>query len=149
MGRGKNVILSRNVLRKHNWFFMDKQIQYWIDSAEHDLDVAESLFINAKYDWCLFIAHLVLEKTLKALYTKRKNEFPPRTHDLLRLSAMIGLDLDDETLDFLDSVNTFNISTRYPDEKLRFYRLCTKDFTSANFDRIKEIRKCLLQKIYQ
>ena len=128
---------------------MDKHIKYWIDSADHDLDVAESLFANAKYDWCLFIAHLVLEKTMKALYVKYKNDFPPRTHDLLRLGEMIGLGLDDETMEFLDSVNTFNISTRYPDEKLRFYNLCTREFAAENFIRIKEIRKWLLQKIYQ
>ena len=40
-------------------------IDYWLNSANHDLDVAETLFQNEKYDWCLFIAHLVLEKTLK------------------------------------------------------------------------------------
>lgn len=126
---------------------MDRHVKYWIDSADHDMDVAESLFQNAKYDWCLFIAHLVLEKTLKALYVKYKNDFPPRTHDLLRLIEMIGLDLDDKTMEFLDSVNTFSISTRYPDEKLKFYKLCTRDFAAVNFARIKEIRKWLLQKI--
>ena len=93
---------------------MNKHIQYWLDSADHDLDVAESLFENAKYDWCLFIAHLVLEKTLKAFYVKYKNDFPPRTHDLVRLSEFVDLEIDEETRDFLDSVNTFNISTRYP-----------------------------------
>ncbi len=36
-----------------------RQIGYWVDSAAHDLDVAETLFKSGKYDWCLFIAHLV------------------------------------------------------------------------------------------
>lgn len=128
---------------------MNKHVKYWINSADHDLDVAESLLENAKYDWCLFIAHLVLEKTMKGLYVKCKEDFPPRTHDLVRLSQIIGLEMDEDTLEFLDSVNTFHISTRYPDEKLRFYKLCTKDFAAENFARIKEIRKWLLQKIYQ
>jgi len=128
---------------------MKRHIKYWVDSADHDLDVAESLFENAKYDWCLFIAHLVLEKTMKGLYVKYKKDFPPRTHDLVRLSQIIGLDIDEDTLEFLDSVNTFNISIRYPDEKLRFYKLCTKTFAAENFARIKEIRKWLLQKIHQ
>ncbi len=128
---------------------MHKHIKYWLDSAEHDLDVAESLFANAKYDWCLFIAHLVLEKTLKALYVKCKTDFPPRTHDLVRLSKYVDLDMDEDTMEFLDSVNTFNISIRYPDDKLRFYRMCTRGFAAENFARIKEIREWLLQKIYQ
>lgn len=127
---------------------MNKQVAYWIDSAEHDLEVAESLFANEKYDWCLFIAHIVLEKILKGFYVKNKDEFPPRTHDLVKLVDMAGLDVDDKTVEFLDSVNTFNISIRYPDEKFKFYKLCTRNFAAENFTRIKEIRKWLLQKMY-
>ena len=127
---------------------MKKHVKYWIDSANHDFEVAESLFENEKYDWCLFIGHLVLEKILKGYYVKNKDDFPPRTHDLVKLADMAGVALEDETLEFLDAVNTFNISTRYPDEKLEFYKLCTKDFTAQNFSRIKKIRKWLLRKIY-
>ena len=127
---------------------MKKHVKYWIDSADHDLQVAESLFKNEKYDWCLFIAHLVLEKILKGCYVKRKDNFRPRTHDLVKLAIMAEVGLEEETLEFLDTVNTFNISTRYPDEKFKFYNLCTRAFTTMNFDRIKEIRKWLLKKIY-
>ena len=72
---------------------------------------------------------------------------PPRSHDLVKLADMADLGMDEETLDFLDSVNSFNISTRYPDEKFKFYKMCTKDFTKDNLNRIKEIRNWLLQKI--
>lgn len=70
---------------------MNKQVAYWINSAEHDFEVAEALFANEKYDWCLFIAHLVLEKILKGCYVKYRGQFPPRTHDLVRLVDMAGL----------------------------------------------------------
>jgi HEPN domain-containing protein len=40
-------------------------INYWLNAAAHDLDVAEFLFKNGRYDWCLFIAHLVLKRLLK------------------------------------------------------------------------------------
>jgi HEPN domain-containing protein len=123
---------------------MQKHLKYWLDSAEHDFDVAESLFRNGKYDWCLFLAHLVLEKILKACYVKRKNEFPPRTHDLVRLADLAGVEMEEGVIEFLDLVNTFNISTRYPDEKFRFYALCTREFTEEQFSRIKEVRAWLL-----
>lgn len=126
---------------------MKHRVTYWLDSAAHDLVVAESLFQNAKYDWCLFLAHLVLEKTFKACFVKRKNEFPPRTHDLVRLAALAGMDMEEEVLEFLDLVNTFNISTRYPDDKFKFYSLCTKDFAAVQFTRIKEVREWLLLRI--
>ena len=105
------------------------------------------VFQNAKYDWCLFLAQLVLEKTLKACYVKCKNEFPPRTHDLVRLADMTGIQVEEESLEFLDLVNTFSISTRYPDEKFKFYTLCTKDFAAMQFTRIKEVREWLLSRI--
>jgi HEPN domain-containing protein len=127
---------------------MEKHVKYWIESAEHDFDVVESLFENGKYDWCLFIAHLVLEKLLKGCYAKNKNDFPPRTHDLVKIAFIAGVELDDETLEFLDKVNTFNISARYPDEKLKFYKLCTKEFASHNLTRIKDLRKWLLKIIH-
>ena len=122
-------------------------IDYWLNSANHDLDVAETLFQNEKYDWCLFIAHLVLEKTLKAFYVKNRGKLPPRIHDLVRMADMAKIEFEEDTLEFMDAVNTFNISTRYPDEKLKFYKMCTREFTKENFYRIKEIYKCLLQKI--
>ncbi len=124
-----------------------RQIDYWINSASHDLDVSETLFKNGKYDWCLFIAHLVLEKMLKAFYVKNVGKSPPRIHDLVRMANMAKREFDEVTLEFMDAVNTFNISTRYPDEKLKFYKMCTREFTEEHFQRIKEIYKCLLQKI--
>jgi len=124
-----------------------RQIDYWIVSAKHDLDVAETLFQNEKYDWCLFLAHLVLEKVFKALYVQNIGEMAPRIHDLVRMANMAEIEFKEETLEFLDAVNTFNISTRYPDEKLIFYKLCTLEFTEKHFNQIKEIYKCLLQKI--
>lgn len=43
---------------------MDKEerIEYWLNLAVHDLDVFETLFQNEKYDWCLFIGHLVIDQ---------------------------------------------------------------------------------------
>lgn len=89
-----------------------KQVEYWLDSAKHDLDVSETLFRSGKYDWCLFIAHLVLEKTLKAIYVKNVGKFPPRIHDLLRMANLAKVEFNEDTLEFLDAVNTFNLSTR-------------------------------------
>jgi HEPN domain-containing protein len=126
---------------------MNSHAEYWIQSAGHDLDAAETLFQSNKYDWCLFIAHLVLEKTLKGLYAKNSSDLPPRIHDLVRLADLAGIAFDDITLEFLDGVNSFNISTRYPDEKLKFHKTCTREFTEETFSRIKEIYQWLLKQI--
>jgi len=117
----------------------EEHIAYWIQSAEHDLIAAESLFNSAKYDWCLFIGHLVLEKTLKAIFVQfNENKVPPKIHNLVKLAELSSIQLTDEQKIFLDEVNDFNLETRYPDYKLEFYQRCTKEFTLNYFSKIKE-----------
>jgi len=72
-------------------------------------------FPNKKFDWCLFIAHLVLEKTLKAYFVKQYNKLPPKIHNLVRLAEISGIELTEEQKLFLDEVNDFNFEIRYPD----------------------------------
>jgi len=123
------------------------QINYWLTSAEHDLDTAQTLFDVHKYDWCLYIAHLVIEKILKALYVKNNKQIPPKTHKLHILAEQANLKLTTEQTNFLQQINEFNIEARYPDVKFNFYRLCSQDFTTEYFEKIKELRDCLLKKI--
>lgn len=118
---------------------LDEHIRFWINSAEHDLETADSLFSAGKYDWCLFIGHLVLEKALKAFYIKdNQNRLPPKTHNLLKLAEKTTIPLNDERKLFLDEVNDFNIEVRYPEYKQQFYETCTKEFAEEYFTKIKE-----------
>jgi len=104
--------------------------------AERDLPVAESLFEKGHYAWCLFVGHLVLEKILKVHYVRVERRVPPKTHDLVLLADRAQLDLSQEQNEFLFFANSFNLEARYPDEKLEFSKLCTKEFTKENFRKI-------------
>lgn len=126
---------------------IQKHIEYWEKSAKHDLETAESLIREEKFDWALFLSHLVLEKIIKAIFIKEKKSFPPRTHNLIFLLKEVGIKISESDEDFFDEVNTFNISTRYPDEQFKFYKLCTKEFTLDKFKKIKEKYEWLRQKI--
>ena len=130
---------------------MDEKIHidYWLESAAHDMEVAETLFKSQKYDWCLFIGHLVIEKVLKAFYVRDKKEAPPWIHNLVRLAENTALQLSEEQLMFLANVNDFNIESRYPDYKFSFYKMCTKEFTEEQFSRIKEMYQWLLSQMKQ
>jgi HEPN domain-containing protein len=129
---------------------MDKKehIEYWLNSAEHDLDAAETLFQNGKYDWCLFIGHLVIEKALKAFYVRDNEGYPPpKIHNLPRLAENTALSLSEEQRQLLIDINDFYLETRYPDQKYSFYKLCTKEFTEEYFTRIKEVYQWLLSQM--
>ncbi|MGQ9569598.1 MAG: HEPN domain-containing protein [Thermodesulfovibrionales bacterium] len=130
---------------------MDKKehIEYWLNSAEHDLNVAKILFQNKKYDWCLFIGHLVIEKVLKAFYARDTGESPSWIHNLLRLSENTKLSLSDEQKQLLGEINRFNIEARYPDYKRSFYKLCTEEFTRDYFMKIRGLYQWLLSQMKQ
>jgi HEPN domain-containing protein len=124
-----------------------QHIDYWLASAAHDMEAAETLFKNQKYDWCLFVGHLVLEKALKAFYVRDKQELPPWIHNLVRLAENTKLPLNEGQLAFLADVNDFNIEGRYPDFKFSFYKTCTKEFTEEQFQKIKEMYQWLLSQM--
>lgn len=117
---------------------------YWLKSAETDME-AMNVMLSAKQNhWALFIGHLVIEKTLKAVYVQNQDNNTPRIHDLSRLAEMAGINVDTERKEKLDVISTFNISARYPDYKNRFYLACTNEYTENQVNAIKDIRIWLL-----
>ncbi len=127
---------------------VEEHVKYWLDSAQNDLGAAEQLFSSAKYDWSLFIGHLVVEKTLKAYFVYRNNnKIPPKTHNLLKLAEKSDLSLAEEQKLFLDEVNDFNLEVRYPEYRREFYKLCTKEFAEKYFTKIKDFSKWLTSQI--
>lgn len=117
----------------------NEHISYWLTSAAHDLDTAESLYQNGKYDWCLYLGHLVIEKAIKAKYVSIRDELSPRTHNLLLLAEKAEIELNEEQREKLDLITGFNIEARYPDYKMSFYKTCTEEYTGRYFNEIKEL----------
>jgi hypothetical protein len=46
---------------------------------------------------------------------------------------------------FLKKFNNFQLSTRYPDYLNNIYKICTREFTAGEMEKVKEIRTCLLK----
>jgi HEPN domain-containing protein len=122
-------------------------IKYWLDSSDVDYRAMENLFHNRHYAWSLFIAHLVIEKLLKAIYVKNVSIACPKIHDLLQIAKKSNLELSEKQMDLLDEVTTFNIKARYPDYKNRFYKKATQQFTEHYILQVEELRQWLIQKI--
>ncbi len=117
----------------------EEHVNYWRESAKHDLESAESIFDSGSYDWCLFIGHLALEKILKAIFVDRNNNnMPPKIHNLVRLAELSKIEIDEDQKFLLDKINDFNIQTRYPDYKLKFYKRCDAEYTNKYLAKIKE-----------
>lgn len=83
----------------------------------------------------------------ESIFVKKKETFPPKTHNLVLLLKELDIEVSEDGLDFFEEVNTFNISTRYTDEQLEFYKLCTKQFSMEKFKKIKEKYLWLKEKL--
>lgn len=124
----------------------DEIINYWLNSASADLKAMNSLFKSGHYIWALFLGHLVIEKLLKAVYVKNIGTNVPYIHNLVRIAEEAKMGLTEKQKDFLAEVTTFNIKSRYPDYKGRFYKKATRKFTAHYLKEIKEFRQWLLKK---
>lgn len=125
----------------------EELIEYWTKSSQMDFEAALELFKAQKYPHSLFFAHLSVEKQLKALFVKTKGKHPPITHNLLVLAKKSDLELNDLQVKQFTEINTFNIEARYPDEKFKFYKKCTSEFTGKYIKEIQEILGWLKKKL--
>jgi len=121
------------------------QIGYWSVNAKNKFETMESLYRNRRYADCLFFGHLVLEMTLKALVTRITADYAPKIHNLSRLAELARLELGENEVNLLAQVSHFNMKTRYPDERLDFYKKCDKIFTDRYYSKIKRLYKKLCQ----
>lgn len=88
----------------------------WIESAYYDLGVARDLLSSERHMYVVFFCHLALEKMLKAAVTACTREPPPKTHDLIYLLKLAGVELEQEVVDFLGKINNVSVPTRYPED---------------------------------
>lgn len=123
-----------------NEFDRERIVGHWIESSDKDFKTMIDLYNTQNNSWALFMGHLVIEKLLKSLYVKNKNEYPPLIHDLRRICEKANIEFDSNRKILLDSISRFNINARYDDYKQSFYLLCTDSFTTEWIEKIIDCR---------
>ncbi len=126
---------------------IQRLIKYWKLTAEHDYKTMLALFKSKRYSDSLFYGHIVLEKILKALVVQNTGNEAPKIHDLFRLAELSKQNLSNENLKYLKRVNRYNMRTRYPDEKLNFYKMCDFKYSKDNLIKIEKLYKELCQRL--
>ena len=127
---------------------INEHIDYWVETSNDDYEVSLLLFESKKYLHSLFLAHLSIEKLIKAHWVKdNNNAVPPKIHNLLTLLKQTKLQLNYEQTVFLPILNDFQIQGRYPDYKQKINQYLTKEYAFEIIERYKELRKCLLANI--
>lgn len=88
----------------------------WSEQAEYDLATAGDMLKAGRLYYVLFCCQQAVEKMLKAIYARKLEDIPPRTHQLVRMAKETKLELSEERKDFLRELSAYYIQSRYPDE---------------------------------
>ncbi len=128
---------------------MTKQehIEYWLATAAHDLDAAQSCFDGGKYLPCMNISHVALEKALKANWVRDSEQPVPRIYDLREIANGMRLHLSKEQKQFLSDLAIFDFEAPEVDYEFKALKLCTKEFTDENFTKVKELYHFLISQL--
>ncbi len=84
---------------------MKAETSNWLESAQYDIDSADAMFRTSRYLYVVFLCHLAIEKSLKAVIAEATGEIPPRSHDLTFLAKRTGVELPSEHLSFVGKIN--------------------------------------------
>ena len=119
----------------------EKIVQNWITLAEYDLKTAEAMLQAERYLYVAFTCQQAMEKLLKALFVKEKDQTPPYTHNLLRLTdtLTIAAELDEEKNRFLETLNSYYIESRYTEEMSGLSEMLHRENAQSIFSTTQEL----------
>ena len=122
-----------------------KVVKNWLALAEYDFETAKAMMKSGRYLYVAFTCQQTIEKALKALYVKEKEEPPPYTHNLIRLAEelSIGKQIDEETNRFLERLNSYYIQSRYTEEIYQISKSLDKKSAQEILSKTGELFKWL------
>ena len=124
-----------------------KSSQEWSRQAEYDMETAIAMLDSGRYIYCVFMCHLSIEKSLKALYAKKLGKNPSKTHNLVYLAQSLDLDLPEKIKEFLEILDSVSVPTRYPEELEKLIKEYTENKTKNILDESREASRWLKQKL--
>jgi HEPN domain-containing protein len=113
----------------------------WMKQAEYDMDTAKYMIAGGRYSYALFMCHMCLEKALKALYQEKRDEIPPKTHNLILLLTKLDIKPDKGIAKILTLLSEANISARYPESLEVLQRIYTETVSKELLAKSEEALK--------
>ncbi len=92
---------------------MKPETKEWIEVAERDFGSARSLLKDGFVENAAYFCQQAAEKLLKAVVTEGDME-PPKTHDLVELADLAGIEPTDDDRTFLTRLSDHAARSRYP-----------------------------------
>ncbi len=128
---------------------MDKQVKYWMDLSEYDLETAQAMLSGKRYLYVGFMCHQTIEKAFKAYFSKVKSETAPYSHSLSYLAKkgdFYELFTEDQK-EFIDQIEPLNIEARYPSHKERLLKSLNQSKCAEIILQTKELQKWIKKRL--
>jgi HEPN domain-containing protein len=128
---------------------MNSKIKYWIDISDYDIETAKAMLKTERMLYVGFMCHQSIEKILKAYWEKTKNDHPPKTHNLTRLSydteleSLMGID----QIELLSELEPLQIESRYPSYKDQLLNSLTREYSEDLIKRTGELQQWIKMKL--
>jgi HEPN domain-containing protein len=121
----------------------EEKVKHWIGLSDYDLETAIAVLETKRYLYVGFMCHQVVEKIFKAVYSERKEDTPPYTHDLEYLALKSGFyeTLSEEQKDFIGELNPLNIEARYPEYKKEILKILTPSKCAKLLEETKKLQQ--------
>lgn len=118
---------------------MRRDSENWLASADYDIETAQHMLATGRHLYVIFLCHLAIERTLKAIAAEAKQQTAPRSHDLLYLVRLGGVQLSPEHLDFVGKLNNASLPTRYPEDLAQAIAAYPEEVTRRYLEQAKEV----------
>lgn len=119
----------------------------WINQADYDIDTAEAMFQSGRYIYTIFMIHLAIEKSLKAVLVENSHETPPKIHNLVLLLKQTNIQLPEPLNKFIMRLSMAGVSLRYPEELSKTLEKYPKTIAQEYLKMAREVLECLKQKV--
>jgi len=129
---------------------MDAQAKfdYWLDIAQYDLVVAESMLNNKHWLYVVFMCQQAIEKLIKGLYSYYMPDTPPHLHNIKTIATRVEPNLPtaipDDTMDFFDELTAYYLNNRYPDYVSKLSAQISETEATEVIKKTKEVFSWLL-----
>ena len=125
------------------------KVKYWVELADYDYETAQAMFETKRFLYVGFMCHQVIEKMLKAYWSKVLEEPALKIHHLSRLAAKSGLidELTEEQLGFIDSLEPLNIEARYPSYKEQLMKVLTQEYCKELLDKTRALQSWIKDRL--
>lgn len=124
-----------------------KSPEEWFRQADYDLETAKALFDSGRYIYTIFMCHLSIEKALKGLLAQQFKKDPPKIHNLNYFCDKLKITINDDFQNFIDTLNTLSVPTRYPDTLERLLKDYKKEKTKKILEQTGKLLIWLKQQL--